>query len=259
MNTKTFAAAAVMAAVASTPAQSIPIAFDFSGTVQSREFFDAPSGVRTFDPSAAGQSFSARMIIETNAFTVGSVNTFATWRSVFASTGFTDTWSSALTIAGVPIEVKTYELNQAYAEVDENLSFSSTGGVNDSVSLVTRSDRGGPLGVTDSSLLWWLAYEPLDLSGGTPSTYTNLDTPFSVDSLLTVALPNLTLSYGTSHFDCQALNLCFFQSSDTTRFNVTSVSRSIRQPDVSVPEPGTLSLLALGLLGAGIARRRRNG
>ena len=87
-------------------------------------------------------------------------------------------------------------------------------------------------------------------------SYINLDTPFNLDSLLTMPLPNLTLQFGTTIFDCEGVNLCFANYFETTWFTTTSVTRTDLSAQ-SVPEPGTLGLLAAGLFGVGFARRRR--
>jgi hypothetical protein len=250
---------AVVAALAAAPALSIPLVFDLAGSVQSRQTY--ASGSWTADDSAVGQAFTAQVIIETDLFTQRTASNNPTWRDLFISTGIpaVSPWDASLTVNGTGIPLATGDLNYAYVDLNDSggpfaCGPGCAGGVNDSLSLVTRSDQSGPLGVTASSLLQLLAYEPLDLTGTTPSTYIDLDQPFDVASLVTIPLPNLSLAYGTSVFDCQALNLCFFSSGETTRFNVTSVTRSSA---TSVPEPGPLGLMGAVVLAMTLARRRR--
>jgi PEP-CTERM motif len=68
--------------------------------------------------------------------------------------------------------------------------------------------------------------------------------------LLTVALPNPSLFYLHQSAPCAECNGDF---SESWQFNVASITRTSR----SVPEPGTLGLLVMGLIAAGFARRRR--
>src|SRR5688572_4679181 len=61
-------AVTLFAAMATTPAQAVPITFDFSGTISSHSFFDPWAWELTEDPTVVGQAFTARMTIETDQF-----------------------------------------------------------------------------------------------------------------------------------------------------------------------------------------------
>jgi len=240
------------------PSFAIPVVFDLAGTVKSRTIYDAATGTNTSDNTLVGQTFNAQLVVETDRFPPGSVTDAFSFRDLFLNTGFAapSPWSSSLTIAGTPIDVAVNDLNYAYIDLQDSKGPISCGPgcttqANDSLTLVARSDRSGPLGVTNSSLLALLAYDPADPS------YINLDQPFSADSLLTIPLPNLQLNYGTSFFDCQALNLCFVGGADNFWFDVTSVTRSI-QGATAVPEPGSFALFASALFGLFLVARRRN-
>jgi hypothetical protein len=95
----------------------------------------------------------------------------------------------------------------------------------------------------------------VNINSPSSPSYIDLDQPFDVASILSYAFPNLSLSYTNATMSCHSAGACTSITHDQTRFNITSFTRT----DLSVPEPGTLGLLAMGLLGAGLARRRRNG
>jgi len=250
-----FLGLAGLAACCAAPTFAVPLVFDFAGSVLTQAHFDAPTGIRTFDDAAVGQAFSAQLEIDTDRFMPGSLTDAFSFRDLlfFTDIGGTSPWTSSLTIGGNAIDVGIHDRNYAYVELQDT----KNPGVGDSLLVVARSDLSGPLGVTNSSLMQLVAFETYS-AGQTPPGYIDLDLPFDVDSLLTVALPNLRLSYGTSSFDCQASNLCFFAASDTTDFLVTSVTRSVRGA-TDVPEPGTLGLFAGAMLGMWAFARRRKG
>jgi hypothetical protein len=250
MSKRIFAVAALVAAVISTPVLAIPIAFDFTGVVQRRTVND-PSGF-TEDLSSQGQSFTARMVIETELMTLNQVGDFGQIRQSWNSTNFLPAPSElSITIDGSPLAVPLYDLN-AYAATLQDVACSGAVGCfsSDSLSFMWRSQQTPPtVGLQLASTFSFIA------SQSTPS-YVDLSQPFDLDSLLTMALPNLTLQFGTTIFDCQGLNLCFSNTVDTTWLTATLVRRTDLSQVSSVPEPGTLGMLAMGLLGAGFARRR---
>ncbi|HLA71577.1 MAG TPA: PEP-CTERM sorting domain-containing protein [Steroidobacteraceae bacterium] len=248
-----FRGLAGLAVCCAAPSFAIPLVFDFAGSVQTQAHFDALTGIRTFDDAAVGQVFTAQLVIDTDRFVPGTVTDNFSFRDLFIPTGIggTSPWMSSLSIGGNAIDVGIYDLNYAYVELQDT----KNPAVGDSLLVVARSDLSGPLGVTNSSLLQLVAFETYSAGQALPG-YIDLDLPFDMDSLLTVALPNLRLGYGTSSFDCQAVNLCFFAASDSTDFLVTSVTRSVRGA-TDVPEPGTFGLFAGAMLGMWIFARRR--
>jgi PEP-CTERM motif len=255
---------AVLAIGACAPAWAIPLAFDFSGTVQSRTTYDAVTGSNGVNTAWDGLAFTARMVFETDGFQPGVLNDGNGWRSLWSPLdgNLPGAMSASLNIGGNEIDVLPFNYNQGYLELSDTEGYQSCGancgfGVPDSLLLVARSNLMGPLGNLQASLFQLNAYQAFVFPdpNSVEYDYVDLDNPFAASDLLTIALPNLSFSYATSSFDCQALNLCYLQTSETTRFNVTSLTRS-NLSATSVPEPGTLGLLAAGLFAAGFGRRK---
>ncbi len=257
MDRKIFAAAAFLAVVAS-PANSIPIAFDFTGTVRDRALVDLTAGSRTFDPSAVGQSFTARVVFETDLFTERSMPTRPTSRvlDIATPTSATAQWNSSLVIGGQSIELAIHDRNYGLVHLTDSLwPFTCTGGCradNDVLAIATRSEHFGPLGLSEGRFFTLVGFEGVNFSSPLSPSYIDLDQPFDVASILTYALPNLSLSYSNSTSICEPAGVCSTRTQDQTRFNITSFTRTA----LSVPEPGTLGLVMAGLLAAGITRRR---
>lgn len=244
-----------------TDANAIPITFDFSGTLNRHTLYDGATGILTSDTSQLGQSLSATLTVEMDRFAAGGTLTDGfSFRSLSLSTDLNapSPWSGSLSIGGQAVNLPLFDLNYAYLQLADSKGPLSCGPgcitqVLDSTVLVGRSDRSGPLGVTQSTVLAFNAFQSYDPAIPDPS-YIDLDQPFSIGDLATIALPNLQFNYGTSTFDCQALNLCFVATADNYWFDVT-VTRTLGA--TAVPEPGVLGLFAMALLMLVVLQRRR--
>ena len=94
-----------MAAILSTPASAIPIAFDFSGVVQRRTVFD--HGSNTEDLSGQGQNFTARVVIDTEFDHLASSTHSAGGRQHWQSTNFLPAPSElSLQVNGAPLAIR---------------------------------------------------------------------------------------------------------------------------------------------------------
>ena len=252
---------ALLATALATDANAIPITFDFTGTLNRHTLYDGATGILTSDTSQLGQALSATLTVEMDRFPAsGTVTDAFSFRSLFLPTdlGAPSPWSGSLSIGGQAVSLSLFDLNYAYLELQDSKGPLSCGPgcttqALDSTVLVGRSDRSGPLGVTASTVLAFNAHQSFDPAIPDPS-YIDLDQPFSIGDLATIALPNLQFNYGTSTFDCQALNLCFLASADNYWFDVT-VTRTLGA--TAVPEPGVLGLFALALLLLVLSTRRR--
>ena len=251
---KTFAAAAVICAG---PASAIPVTFDFSGTVAQVLIADfAAGGAPTLDLSTAGQAFSAQFIIDTDLFgpALSTASEFGD-RLTF-NTELPGAVTSSLMINGESIEIAPFSSNRGNAGFLDSYGVVSRGLAPDQFNVTANSVDVTPLGPAAARALSFsfvADYQSFE-NPEAALTWFDFSPGFGLDQLATLPLLEAlrtSLTLGDLLFDCSGAQ-CQLASTRQTMFNVTSSSRTV----ASVPEPGALGLLAIGLAGAWFTRRR---
>jgi hypothetical protein len=235
--------------IAASPAHAVPIVFDFSGTV---------TGV-TGGNSVIGQSVLGRFVVETDGL-VARTETYASGTSVSYNdfpADPVDLITSQVTIGDIAYEVGVYGSNQSALSAFDSSGLPPCAGCSIASDAVELHD-------------WSMGYWPLDGSGPAPAPgmypglrlilrwdsaaldfidLSNGFEPLGLLSTLTTLLPSGIFSEET--YNC-AGRACYPGVGDLrTDFRVDSLT--IHTP--SIPEPGTLALFAVGLLGGAVARR----
>jgi hypothetical protein len=229
------------------PAQAIPLVYELSGTVTER-WMTTTEGLRELDLSLSGQAFSARLTIDSDDFTVSDEVREYSRERVFTPIVPAPAWSGLLSINGLPIDLQPFDLNPILARfVDGN---EDPGWSHDFFNLWAESirvDENGGYQQVNSLVL-------SGLQNPSGFDYIDLDESFGFERLATMAFPQVVFNYTTANYVCYPSPACFENDRVTTSFAVTSMTRTFGA--TSVPEPGTLGLLAAGLLAAGFGRRK---
>ena len=243
-------AVALVAAMATTPAQAVPITFDFSGTISSHSFFDPWAWELTEDPTVAGLAFTARMTIETDQFGPPILTEDCCEVRTLNSplVGQTPPPTLDFTIGGTPFAVPTYDQTYNYYYLVDGPPPPVSA---DQIAVGWRSNPSPRVGLVNGSSLDLTSMNAVDAG------FVDLDQPFDPASLLSYDLSDFTLNLTLSTYECPVANSCRQLLVENYALAVGSVTRTVGGSEVSVPEPGTLTLLAAGLLGLGLVRRRR--
>jgi len=258
---KIFIAVAMASAV---PASAIPVTFEFTGTVQSTWDSDFEAGTENHDAGPIGAAFSAQFTFDTDLFgPPESIESEYDHRITYSSQ-LSGAYASSLVINGTTINLTPFSTNTASVYFTDSRGWlehedGSREITPDSWGLSLRSEEITPLGRTRSNEFGFGFTADIDFEDptGGPGLF-DLSRGIDLDSIATVPMLggfyNRPISIHQSDtFSCA--ERCQLSGSSGTLMVISSITRSA----TSVPEPGSLGLLAAGLAGAWFARRRQVG
>jgi hypothetical protein len=253
-------ALAVGLGVAANSAHAVPIVFDFTGTVSYTVNYQ--NGQSTEDRSLAGQAVVGRITVETDGlFTRTGTTLGGAYSAHLDQVGGPDLITNELNIGGVRYDVDLYA--DRYGQVS---AWDSSDVEGEPCPYLMCRPQPDQINLMDFSSQYRSAAPNSDYfergislgwygdTIGNPLGFVDLSVPFDPSTLVSVLgglLPSLGY-YQQATWSCGAdVDRCTNTAFTDTMFTVDSLT--IHTP--SVPEPGTLALFAVGLLGGAVARR----
>src|SRR5690349_9274211 len=265
MKTPRAALITIVLSAACTQAYAVPIVFEFTGTITGR-YTQVPSGELFSDDTQNGVAYSASLTIDTELLLAKPVYNDYGYSRVqeYVDPEFMKpAVKGSLQLGDEVIDLRPYSRNAGNVAFGDSLGAQGgcnplcLDGVGDSLAINANSRAPEPTfpseGVIGSSrVLSFGAYEDWDISDPTKNgNLFSLD-GLSVEELVSMPLPNAYLSYSDVYWSCGGSS-CIQAPSTTTTLSIDTLTRRV----ASVPEPGTLALFALGLIGVAGVRGRR--
>ncbi len=256
---KVFTAAVIVSAA---PASAMPVVFDFTGTVRSTWDSDFETGVEIYDAGPVGAAFSAQFIIDTDLFAppVSSAAEYSDRINYSSQLG--GAMVSSLVINGETVNLAPYSTNTAEVGFNDSRGVIDLGGGSmvlspDAWGFGLRSEQItsiGRTGLLRIGVSFVADYDFADPAGG-PGWF-DFSPGIDLDSIATLPMVSTFVvppSIYLSDYRYGCAERCLQNGVSSTELTISTISRTV----ASVPEPGSLGLLAMGLAGAWFTRRRQ--